>query len=291
MDEIPSRRSDFWLAIRVWDVIVAERLIKAVRDLIMSKPQRSRTNAIRSQMADFVKHRPWIFWSLPHSSPNAYRYMLFPLHPLRSQGFLFASDFLQGSVGISPTSTRYSTSPSSSLHIRLHFPTIQWLITLIQQTTKTKLEKNQSPTFPQADLNHSNPHLRLFDTLQQQPNQQLHIYHPTLQRQLRFQTREKHHQYKNQLFHSPRQPFRRLLKPAQSPAPQDPHQESWVLPGPSVRYVRSQLIPLIFPLPSFSWPVRCTFCACMHDLFPFHLVHSSSCQRCLQLHPRPTYRY
>lgn len=223
--QFPSRE------VRIGDVTVAEQLIKAARDLI-------KVQSLNGQGLMHCDHK-----LLPNLLSNTLEFSeaflalhltltdtsLSLLHPLHPQGFLFASSFPQGKVGFSPRSTRYSTSPSSSLYIRLHFPSIQWLITLLQQTTKTKVEQHHNSPTHQADLHHSNQYLRLLGTLQQQLNQQLHIYRLTLQRQHRIQAREENRQWKN----------RRHLKPTQSSALQNSRQQSWALPRPSVRYVKS----------------------------------------------------
>ena len=155
----------------------------------------------------------------------------------------------RATLELAPTSTCCFTSISSRLHIGLYFPSIQWLITLLHQTTKATFHWNHNWTSLQHNINRSTQHLRIFVTLQQQQHQLPHIYHLTLQRQLRIQIWGKLHQWKNQLCQSARQSVRRPIKPAQSRFLQNPDRESWVFPRPSARYVRSSLLCLpIFSL-------------------------------------------
>ena len=233
-DEIPCRRSGLCLETRVGDVIVAERLIKAVRDLdSVQSLNGSRTNAIRFVMvADLVQHHSWNIWS-------------FPFFTWRLQSVFFTPTFVNKAFFSLPTAHRVTydfalRTPDFQPHLllalykTLHIPSIQWLIRLLQQTKKAKHEQNLPWTSHHADLNCSKRHLRLLHTLQQQPNQQLHIYRPTLQQQQHWTQSQE-----NLLSQSTHRPFRPLLQPAQSSAPWDPHQETWVLPEPSARYVGS----------------------------------------------------
>lgn len=121
----PDARFRAWAEVRIWDMIVAEQLIKAAGDL-------SNGQSLDGQGLMHRDHKclPIVLSMTLEVSEAPLGFHLtitdtcLFLHPHCSQGFSFASKFWQGNVRLSPTSNWYFTSLSSSLHIGLHFPSI-----------------------------------------------------------------------------------------------------------------------------------------------------------------------